>query len=498
MSLSKFTFSLCTLDLLTRSYLNTFILNNLYFFWTSLWYLYLFFFTIIFCYIFVKFSKVSWFHFVISTLFLIFNFILYKESFFSNFLTTDVMTNGENINILLKNSVNKIHPFLLYSSSSIFFATLPMFFIFRGYKVLGESAFYNMLIINKISYCLLYILVALYLGSWWALQEGSWGGWWNWDPSEFFGLIILFFILSFFHVKLNLKCTQWLYYFSFISISYLFIFFLLLQLNFSIISHNFGFRSIKFINIEILVSSLLIYYTMCYLSYYKIIHFNSSMFLRSINVVPNFLFVLRVALLTFNFIVLVALTSFFVKIILNFKFFLTFLTFSKLLLTVFICFYLRFLYLTHNLGFLIFCNITCDYIVLLYLSTVYNYKTKYVFHYIIFIVVTLSIFFKNSVLNDYIYTDFTSLRMTCEFISTNLRDLELLLNFISTSSTFESKSFDLVLTNNYTYQIYLISSSVWYFHVTTIDNVPSMLNTLLSILLFLIVCQYTYKVSFNK
>ena len=139
-----------------------------------------------------------------------------------------------------------------------------------------------------------------------------------------------------------------------------------------------------------------------------------------------------------------------------------------------------------------------DYIALLYLSTVYNYKIKYIFHYVIFITVTLSVFFKNSVLNDYIYTDFTSLRMYCELISTNLRDLELLLNFVSTSSTFESKSFELVLTNNYTYQIYLISSSTWYFHVTTIDNVPSILNTLLSILLFLIVRQYTHKVSFNK
>ena len=498
MSLAKFTFSLCTLDLLTRSYLNTFLLNNLYFFWTSLWYLYLFFFTIIFCYVFFKFSKVSWFYFTISTLFIIFNFILYKEAFFNNFLTTDIMVNGENINILLKNSVNKIHPFLLYSSSSIFFVTLPMFFIFRRHKVLGEDAFYNMLIINKISPCLLYILVALYLGSWWALQEGSWGGWWNWDPSEFFGLIILFFILSFFHVKLNLKCIQWLYYFSFISISYLFIFFLLLQLNFSIISHNFGFRSIRFINIEILLSSLLIYCIACYLSYYRIIHFNSSIFLCNVNVIPNFLFVLRIALLTFNFIVLIALTSFFIKTILNFKFFLTFLSFSKLLLVAFICFYLRFLYLTQNLGLLIFCNLMYDYIALLYLSTAYNYKIKYIFHYVIFITVTLSIFFKNSVLNDYIYTDFTSLRMYCELISTNLRDLELLLNFVSTSSTFESKSFELVLTNNYTYQIYLISSSTWYFHVTTIDNVPSILNTLLSILLFLIVRQYTHKVSFNK
>jgi cytochrome c biogenesis factor len=36
---------------------------------------------------------------------------------------------------------------------------------------------------NKIKlaiYFLSILLLGLILGGWWAYQEGSWGGWWNW------------------------------------------------------------------------------------------------------------------------------------------------------------------------------------------------------------------------------------------------------------------------------------------------------------------------------
>ena len=496
--LTKFSFNLCTLDLLTRSSLNMFIVNNLYFFWTSLWYLYLFFFTIIFCYIFINFSKVPLLYFIFSMLFIIFNYILYMESFYNNCLTGNVTLNGEHINILLKNSVNKIHPFLLYSSSSIFFITTHMFFFSKKFKVFCSNSFYTALTVSRLKNDSLYILIALYMGSWWALQEGSWGGWWNWDPSEFFGVIILFFILSFFHLKLNLKCNRWLYYFGFSSLSYLFIFFLLLQLNFSIISHNFGFRSVKFINIEILLLCLLSFCTCYYFTYYKIIHTSLFTFLKKTSAVFNFSFILRLILLAFNFVVLVLLTSFFLKIILNFKFFLSFLSFSKLLLITFICFYVRFFYVTMHLSFLFLNGFLYDYLTVFYLSTFYNYSTKYLFHYLVFLTMVLNIFYRYSVLNDYMYVDFSVLKNHCSSIALNSRELELLLNFITSSSTFESKSFELTTFNNYIYQIYLISNSWWYFAVTTIDNVPAVLNTLLFILMTFLLRQYSHKPHFNK
>ena len=39
------------------------------------------------------------------------------------------------------------------------------------------------------------LTITLYFGGWWALQEGSWGGWWNWDASEVLGLITLLYLI---------------------------------------------------------------------------------------------------------------------------------------------------------------------------------------------------------------------------------------------------------------------------------------------------------------
>jgi cytochrome c biogenesis factor len=86
---------------------------------------------------------------------------------------------GEHINILLKNSVNKIHPLLLYSSSYIFFLSLPLIFFSKRTKHLYLEVYSTIFVFNQLKQVLVFILVALFLGSWWALQEGSWGGWWN-------------------------------------------------------------------------------------------------------------------------------------------------------------------------------------------------------------------------------------------------------------------------------------------------------------------------------
>lgn len=92
------------------------------------------------------------------------------------------------------------------------------------------------------------IIFTLFLGSWWALQEGSWGGWWNWDPSEVFGMLVMLFYLNSLHRK---SCTEnhiySLYYINllwkFILLTYVFI-----QFNFDLVSHNFGTRVDQFID----------------------------------------------------------------------------------------------------------------------------------------------------------------------------------------------------------------------------------------------------------
>ena len=86
------------------------------------------------------------------------------------------------------------------------------------------------------------------MGSWWALEEGTWGGWWNWDSSEVFGLQIALSALYLNHSYTPVKLTsnrlfQSISVFATVLISYFFI-----QLNFELVSHNFGSKFFFFFN----------------------------------------------------------------------------------------------------------------------------------------------------------------------------------------------------------------------------------------------------------
>jgi hypothetical protein len=146
-------------------------------------------------------------------------------------------------NLLLNNSINKLHPALIYlalMSSLISFSNLNLRNI--NYRLLAHALF-NLAV----------ILVSLTLGGWWAYQEGSWGGWWNWDASEMFGLFILTTLLILSHTLHTLN----LYYVSFMrNITILLVlYYSFLQLNFSLISHNFGIRQGDLVDFRILYLS---------------------------------------------------------------------------------------------------------------------------------------------------------------------------------------------------------------------------------------------------
>lgn len=85
-----------------------------------------------------------------------------------------------------------------------------------------------------------------FLGAWWALQEGSWGGWWNWDASEVFGLIVLTYLLTSLHSILSsFMQTVKLIYVLYASTLTLFTYGLL-QMGYSVVSHNFGLSLIGY------------------------------------------------------------------------------------------------------------------------------------------------------------------------------------------------------------------------------------------------------------
>jgi len=165
--LSKFFHKTILLDLFSRSFSNDFILLNLFFCWTSLWYLGTFFVLLLVFSVIIKSKIINEIFLFKSTTFVIVLLILFNEFYHDNIFNNYMYLFNEGINTLLKNSVNKIHPLLLYSSVLIFFKPVICLTHLRSCKSLQNFPVYicNVIRFIKLSYIL--IISALYLGSWW-------------------------------------------------------------------------------------------------------------------------------------------------------------------------------------------------------------------------------------------------------------------------------------------------------------------------------------------
>ena len=181
----------------------------------------------------------------------------------------------EGLNTLLLNSLNHYHPFILYSSFAILTVT---FFTKKDQELWLKSYSYALYensnqTLSRIS--LTINILALALGSWWAAQEGTWGGWWNWDTSEVLGWLISLYTLTTLHSLSGNKCTLTaLYKNLFLWKSTLFVY-LLVQVSFELTTHNFGIKFFYFFNNNLFLLELLCYiftslvYTFNGLAYYN-------------------------------------------------------------------------------------------------------------------------------------------------------------------------------------------------------------------------------------
>lgn len=176
----------------------------------------------------------------------------------SNYYFTEIFRGYWNFNLLLTNNLNKYHPHLFYFSTFSLMILL-MRLTSRFYQ---KSNYFRLSEKQSLTHTHLLLIgvlnsFALFLGSWWAFQEGTWGGWWNWDPSEVLGLLILLTTLILSHRQWDyatfdsayLKLKKW-------ALAFLWIY-LFTQLNFDLISHNFGNRfSFFFVNTLFYIDSL--------------------------------------------------------------------------------------------------------------------------------------------------------------------------------------------------------------------------------------------------
>lgn len=228
-------------DMQLKMQINDSLLARFYFNWINFNFLPFFFVLGLLMYALVFLSKIHiWINiFLIIPIFIVYNFEL-LDIIISNIDLEYVNFSTEFINHLLANSLNKYHPYIFYISLWIYLNTLN----YLSLNTVLKNYFYkvplfdNLRIYNIIS--LLLNFTALFMGSWWAFQEGTWGGWWNWDSSEVFGLSIGLYILFNMHIRLDLKhvtslILEYKIYVMCIILCYSFI-----QLNFELASHNFG------------------------------------------------------------------------------------------------------------------------------------------------------------------------------------------------------------------------------------------------------------------
>jgi len=232
-----------TTDFSSRAFCNDFLLNSWYVLWTSFWYIPLFILTllVIFLYHVLESSNNQT---IILVLFFTSLAMQSYQNLNLNIYYLDL--SGENFNILLSNSINKFHPALFYGSlmAIVLYKLSGLSKVTLNFSLPHSSkvtTHYTMLT-NPL------VIFTLSLGSWWALQEGSWGGWWNWDASEVFGLLVMLIYLNSshrVHAKLfqTLNSTYLHVMWVITALMYVFI-----QFNFDLVSHNFGTRSDQFID----------------------------------------------------------------------------------------------------------------------------------------------------------------------------------------------------------------------------------------------------------
>ena len=180
---------------------------------------------------------------------------------------------------MLYNPLNKYHPFIFFISYiyiyTLFLGINP-FLTKRSYSLIS----YLYPSINKntqtnLNKYWLLLNFSLYLGSWWAFQEGSWGGWWNWDSSEVFGLLILTVYVYYIHQNPLVNNYWYMQYLLINNITLIIFTYSILQLSYTLVSHNFGLNILSYGYVSITFSLL---YILSLLLYTSIYYFKSKLY----------------------------------------------------------------------------------------------------------------------------------------------------------------------------------------------------------------------------
>ena len=505
-------------DIYSRIWKNEFYVNIYYYWWTSFWYILIFIVIIIFFKIFREYYN-YWLFFYLFMLLTIYYLLFFLQIYWLfNINSFFIFVQLENVNILLINSINKYHPYLLYWGG-LFIFFYQYFFI---HKFFWQKYFFNNIMITYLFFykfielfCILFITLGL--GGWWAMQEGSWGGWWNWDSSEVFGLLLLFFILFNIHYSTYKITEVYKYWFILTFILIILIVYYFIQFNFNLISHNFDLKINDLINnlnqylvlILFLLLSILIYW---YILWLKITHsiLANNKIKHSNKVIYNFFLIFIIITLL---LLLYEIIYSFMPLWNDFIWKLIFINISNQIIV----------FSKYNLSFiiillLIIWDISIFYIIIIFLNyfNYFNYlfvisfyynKRFFLLHIFILIFMWLNIISSNYILYNwglnlsyynYIYS-YNNIFISLDNIILNYTYLYykqdyiyLFWNIIYKDTFIELITFGFFLLNDWVNQILFLGNKYFFFNINIIDYTA--LNFLIIISLYIyIVYYYNYK-----
>jgi hypothetical protein len=504
-------FNCDAVDVYSRLQLNDFIINLYYVFWTNSWYLYLF--LLVYIIVLINFntktinSIYSGFFMNIILIFFLLEFLTYWNS---NNFSCFVDGSGIFFNQLLSNSVNKFHPFLLYLTfiSILIYPTST----YNGLKNNQKYQLFTAYHVNapsNLQFNVLNLLTTLYLGSWWALQEGSWGGWWNWDPSEVLGLVIIYLILSNIHTKTD-QLTRYLNSQLFIlNTLTVLLFYYFIQLNFRLVSHNFGTKVVWFVSpdqLNLLTVIVLIGLLAAQVGSLKRLHINLAVFTWSGHPQPEsiswFFYLLLFLQILFSFSILINdfVWSYFKLNILNTP---AVLNIDKLILLIIIYFSVMLLRprnLSTLFGLYLFASSQVNLLLIYLLGIKLNLNSLY--HKLVLGLVTLSYLSPSLTLSDWSVGKVFSESTTYASLNSQLIELssysttalflcEKPLNFITNTETSESvKTFISIITNSNLVQTLVSGSDIYPILINVLEPLTHSLNLIFWVVWFSLIYSF--------
>ena len=246
-------------DLIGRVNINESFINLFHFYWTSFTYLPTFFFWNLLLHFAYHFNTCL---VIMTKLFILYNTEV-TDFLAMNYTSTSLHPNYSSLNLLLINNLNKYHPYIYYMSViSLITIVVKLNFTQLSTNQPFKPSYYLHSFYNQVYTVAVINVIALFLGSWWALQEGTWGGWWNWDPSEVFGLLTTLFSLLFIHQTITYLDLSKVVFKANTKLLLIFFFYFFIQLNFDIVSHNFGTKFFFFFsnNLYFLEVLLILFY----------------------------------------------------------------------------------------------------------------------------------------------------------------------------------------------------------------------------------------------